>query len=129
MFSIHDPSAAESLHFHHTSAAIAKSSTSVKKVDGNSIYGIASISKLITTFAGILELESSDWDRPITEFVPSLAAYAEATPATNDLVHTIEWNRVTLAALASQIAGTPRDVSPYDSSDYLLLEDTDVLVE
>ncbi len=58
MFSTHDPSAAESLQFHHTDAEVAKSSTGVKKVDGNSIYRIASMSKLFTSFAGMLELES-----------------------------------------------------------------------
>ncbi|OAP54321.1 hypothetical protein AYL99_11422 [Fonsecaea erecta] len=121
MFSIHDASAAGSLQFHHTSLEIANSSTGVKKVDGNSIYRVASMTKLFTTFAGMLNMNDSDWDRPITDFVPTLATYAAANPAQNDLVDTVDWTKVTLAALASQIAGNPRDISPYDPSDYLLL--------
>ncbi|KIX91900.1 uncharacterized protein Z520_12389 [Fonsecaea multimorphosa CBS 102226] len=121
MFSIHDASAAGSLQLHHTSSEIANSSTGVKKVGGNSIYRVASMTKLFTTFAGMLNLKDSDWDRPITDFVPTLAAYAAAHPAENDLVDTVDWDKVTLAALASQIAGNPRDISPYDPGDYLLL--------
>jgi CubicO group peptidase (beta-lactamase class C family) len=129
MFSIHDSSAAAALQFHHTSAEIANSTTGLKKVDGNSIYRVASVTKLFTTFAGMLELKESDWDRPITDFVPTLAAYAAAHPAGKDLTGTVEWSKVTLAALASQIAGNPRDVSPYDPSDYLLLDPTGALAE
>ncbi|EXJ71588.1 uncharacterized protein A1O5_05396 [Cladophialophora psammophila CBS 110553] len=128
MFSIHDPSAARSLQFHHTSSEIANSSTGVKKVDGDSIYRVASMTKLFTTFAGMLDLEAGDWDRPITDFVPTLAAYAAANSAENDFVDTVAWNKVTLAALASQIAGNPRDVSPYDPGDFLLLDGTSELV-
>ncbi|KIW31412.1 uncharacterized protein PV07_03063 [Cladophialophora immunda] len=128
MFSIHDASAAGALQFHHTSSEIAHSSTGLKKVDGNSIYRVASMSKLFTTFAGMLNLKDGDWDRPITDFVPTLAAYAAAHPAENDMVDTVDWNKVTLAALASQIAGNPRDISPYDPGDYLLLDTTNELV-
>ncbi|OCT54531.1 beta-lactamase family protein [Cladophialophora carrionii] len=126
MFSIHDPSAA-ALQFHHASAEIANSSDGLRKVDGDSIYRVASITKLITTFAGMLNLKASDWDRPITEFVPTLAAYAAAHPAKDDRTGTVDWSKVTLAALASQIAGTPRDVSPFDPSDYLLADLTGAL--
>jgi hypothetical protein len=38
IFSMHDPSAAKSLQFHHTSPEIANSSSGLKRVDGNSIY-------------------------------------------------------------------------------------------
>lgn len=129
MFSIHDPSAASSLQYHHTSSEIANSSVGLKKVDGNSIYRIASATKLFTTFAVMLKLSDTDWDRPITDFVPTLATYAAANPAQQDLVHTVEWDKVTLAALASQIGGNPRDISPYDPSDYLLLRTTDQLLK
>ncbi|KAL8685636.1 MAG: hypothetical protein Q9224_005740 [Gallowayella concinna] len=118
MFSIHDPSAAECLQYHFTSAEVANSTTGVTKVNGNSIYRVASVTKLFTAFAGMLELSNSDWDRPITDFVPSLAGSARNTPSEDDPVNTVEWNKVTLAALAAHLAGTPRDVAPYDPSDY-----------
>lgn len=35
-------------------------------------------------------------------------------------MNTIQWDKVTLAALAAQIAGVPRDVAPYAPGEYLL---------
>ncbi|KAL9017920.1 MAG: hypothetical protein Q9185_004782 [Variospora sp. 1 TL-2023] len=118
MFSIHDPSVAESFQYHHTSAEVANSTTGVTDVDGTSIYRVASITKLVTTFAGMLELDERDWDRPITDFVPAFAAYARDKPGAEDPVNIVQWEKVTLAALASQLAGIPRDVAPFDPSDF-----------
>ncbi|KAL8739591.1 MAG: hypothetical protein Q9184_008583, partial [Pyrenodesmia sp. 2 TL-2023] len=118
MFSVHDLSAAEFLQYHHTSAEVANSTTGITKVDGSSIYRVASITKLFTAFAGMLELDDSDWERSITEFVPSLADFAQKTPGEDDPINTIQWDQVTLSALAAHLAGTPRDVAPADASDY-----------
>lgn len=60
IFSTHDPAAAGHLQYHHASAEVAGSSVGLNKVDGDSIYRIASISKLIATLAGMLELHSID---------------------------------------------------------------------
>ncbi|KAL8730060.1 MAG: hypothetical protein Q9181_004791 [Wetmoreana brouardii] len=119
IFSVQDLSAAESLQFHFTSAEVANSTTGATKVDGNSIYRLASITKLVTIFAGMLELDDTDWDRPITDFVPSLAEFARNTSGENDPVNTVQWDKITLAALGAQLAGSPRDVLPYDPGDYL----------
>jgi CubicO group peptidase (beta-lactamase class C family) len=77
----------------------------------------------------MLVLKPSDWDRPITDFVPSLADYAKSHPAQDDLTRIIDWETVTLAALSSQIAGNSRDVQPADPDDYLTNEATAVLIE
>lgn len=119
MFSIHDASVADSLQFHHTSAEVANSTTGATEVDGSSIYRVASVTKLFTAFAGMLELDERDWDRPITDFVPRLAEYARNTPGAADPVNIVQWEKVTLAALSSHLAGIPRDVTPYDPSEYL----------
>ncbi|KAI4189245.1 MAG: hypothetical protein LQ346_005147 [Caloplaca aetnensis] len=123
MFSLHDLPAAESLQYHHTSAEVANSTTGVTKVNGNSIYRIASLTKLFTAFAGMLVLNERDWDRSITDFIPSLADFAAKTPGDEDPVNIVQWEKVTLAALASQLAGVPRDVAPLDGSDYIYRPD------
>ncbi|KAL8901291.1 MAG: hypothetical protein Q9207_005277 [Kuettlingeria erythrocarpa] len=123
MFSLHDLSAAESLQYHHTAAEVANSTTGVTKVNGDSIYRIASITKLLTAFAGMLVLDDSDWDRSITDFIPSLADFAASTPGDNDPVNIVQWDKVTLAALASHLTGIPRDVAPLDGSDYIYRPD------
>ena len=121
MFSVRDETAAESLQFHHTSAEVANSTYGINQVDGDSIYRVASITKLITALAGELELSTTDWERPITDFVPTLSALSQENPGEDDPANVVQWETVTLAALASQIAGVPRDVLPYDPNDYLLI--------
>ncbi|PKX92382.1 serine hydrolase domain-containing protein [Aspergillus novofumigatus IBT 16806] len=64
LFSTHDP-AAESLQFHYTSSEIQNAPNGTKKVDGDSIYRVASLSKLFTVFAAMRELDSEQWERPL----------------------------------------------------------------
>ena len=122
MFSIHDTTAANLLQYHYTSAEVANSTVGITNVDGDSIYRVASISKLVTAYAAELNLDARDWDRPITDFVPTLAQYTQKNPGEKDPVNIIQWDQVTLAALGSQLAGTPRDVIPLDGSDYLYID-------
>lgn len=116
MFSLTDPATTE-MQFHYTSPEIANAPNGTHNVDGNSIYRIASITKVFTVLAGLLELKTSDWDRPITDFVPTLAKFAHGTPGEDDPIFTVEWDKVTLRALAAQIAGIPRD--PFPAGDIL----------
>lgn len=109
MFSIHDP-AAQTLQYHYTSEEVA-TGKGVDEVDGNSIYRVASISKLFSVYAGMLLLTEEQWNQPITDFVPGLSKSSLINP-TNDPIHHIRWEDVTLRALASQISGIPRDAQP-----------------
>lgn len=118
VFSVHDPSAAKSLQYHYTSAEVA-SGAGTDKVDGDSIYRVASVSKLFTIFAGMLALNSSDWDRPITDFLPALLQYVDE----DDPTKSVRWNEVTIAALGAQIAGIPRDAAPFLADIVLTAED------
>lgn len=108
MFSVEDP-AASKMQFHYTSPEIANAPNGTNKVDGDTIYRMASVTKAFTVLAGLLELNSTHWDRPITDFVPTLANYTQKTPGERDPTHITEWDKVTLSALAAQIAGVPRD--------------------
>ncbi|OGM46598.1 putative alkaline D-peptidase [Aspergillus bombycis] len=107
MFSTHDP-AAQQLQIHHTSAEVANSSVGIKKVDGDSIYRMASVSKLITVFAGLLELESTDWDRPLTDIFPEMADFVREKSSDFQPVYDAQWDKITLNAIASQMGGIPR---------------------
>ena len=108
LFSLDDP-AASKMQFHYTSPEIANAPNGTNKVDGNTIYRMASVTKAFTVLAGLLELNSTHWDRPITDFVPTLANYTQNNPGEDDPTHITEWDKVTLSALAAQIAGVPRD--------------------
>lgn len=111
MFSLHD-AAASKLQFHYTSHEIAKAANGTHKVDGDSIYRVASVTKAFTVLAGLLNLKDSDWDRPLTDINPTFAGYARNHTAEDDPIYMVEWDKITPRALSAQIAGVPRDGFP-----------------
>ena len=112
-FSIHDEAATKTLQYHHTGPDVKTSNTGVTHVDGDSIYRIASITKLFTVYLTLLEIGSGYWDCPITDFLPELAAFAKKTPL--DPLHVVDWKGVTLGTLAGQMSGIPRDIALFAS--------------
>ena len=106
LFSIHDPAAAK-LQYHHTSPEIANATQGTTQVDGDSIYRMASVSKLFTVFAGLLELNNKEWNRPLSEIIPGLVDFVRATAGEEDAVYRIQWDKITPWALAAQLAGIP----------------------
>lgn len=118
-FSILDAQAAEKLQYHHTGRDVETSNTGVKRVDGDSIYRMASITKVFTVYLTLIEVGSRYWNTPITEFVPELARYSNITAS--DALNVVDWKSVTLGALAGQIAGIPRDTALVNS-DLLALQ-------
>jgi CubicO group peptidase (beta-lactamase class C family) len=81
--------------FHHT--APVRNTSGVDKVTGDSVYRVASVTKMVTTLALLLQ-ESANLDDPVTKYVPGLLDAG--------LHH---YGNVTLRMLASQISGTARD--------------------
>lgn len=108
MFSLYDDDAT-TLQFHHTSPEIAISTHGTRSVNADSIYRIASVTKVFTVLAGLLELSLTDWERPLTELIPTLAKFAKESSADSSAVDTVEWDKITPSSLAAQIAGVPRD--------------------
>ncbi|MAD87031.1 MAG: hypothetical protein CL912_29080 [Deltaproteobacteria bacterium] len=110
MFSIHDPAASQ-LQYHHITED-AKASPGTHTLDGDSIYRLASVSKLITVFASLLAFDDDHWEQPITNFIPGISN-SSFNDAGDDSVLRSQWDNVSLRALASQISGLPRDPSPW----------------
>lgn len=104
LFSIHDRAAAK-LQYHYTSPEIANATQGTTQVDGDSIYRIASVSKLFTVFAGLLELTNDDWNRPLTDVMPGLTDFANGAVGEDEPVYKIQWDKITPSALAAQLAG------------------------
>lgn len=104
LLSIHDAGAAK-LQYHHTSPEIANQTNGTTKVNGHSIYRMASVSKLFTVFAGMLELTDEDWNRPLTAVIPGLAHFTPGNTSNMDPLHHVQWDKITLWALATQLSG------------------------
>ncbi|KAL5000854.1 beta-lactamase/transpeptidase-like protein [Aspergillus recurvatus] len=103
LFSTRD-SHAERLQYHHAAPEIRNASVGTRTIDGNSIYRIASVSKLFT--------------RPLTEVFPEFSQFIREKSNTLDPVYDTQWDAITPSALASQMGGIAQYAAPW-YTDYL----------
>ncbi|OKL58473.1 hypothetical protein UA08_06348 [Talaromyces atroroseus] len=87
--------------FHTPNALLKDDDMKQTKVDGDTTFRIASISKTITVYA-LLRENSINLDDPVTLYIPELIQGVQEPW----LVH---WDQVTLRSLASFLSGMPRD--------------------
>lgn len=97
--------------YYYTTPLLANSSIGTKKVDGDTVFRIASISKLFTVFALLIEQGDANFNDPITKYVPELM---DASLKPNDPINAVQWKDVTIGALASQMSGIGRDCEVHD---------------
>jgi CubicO group peptidase (beta-lactamase class C family) len=98
--------------YHHTAKELDPKRPGANPVDGDSFYRVASITKVFATHA-ILQLYAAgklSLEDPIVKHLPELRKGLSAPEGG------IDWDRITLRALASQISGIPRD---WSQGDYL----------
>ena len=55
----------------------------------------------------MLNLKNTDWERPMVDIFPALADFVKKHPGKEDPTDTIQWEDVTVSAIAAQIAGLP----------------------
>jgi len=78
-------------------------------VGPETLFRIASVSKLVSVYTTLIELGDKYWDEPVTKYVPELARLKVRNP-----VYDVDWSQVTLGDLASHMGGIPRDcASPF----------------
>ena len=106
--------------YHYTAPLFANGSNGTKKIDGDTIYRIGSISKLFTVFAFLIEKGDANFNDPVTKYVPELRD--SHLVKQKGVVNAVQWDDVTLGALASQMSGIGRDCKWYY---YLGLPDID----
>ncbi|KAM0415845.1 hypothetical protein ACHAPT_013205 [Fusarium lateritium] len=110
LFSTRDDEAASKFQYHYNSPKTRGAKYGTKEVDGDTIYGIASVTKLFTVYSALMNLDPTDWERPLTYFFPQLADTAKK--AREDPARHIQWDKITPLALANQLGGVPRDGWP-----------------
>ncbi|KAF2252847.1 beta-lactamase/transpeptidase-like protein [Trematosphaeria pertusa] len=91
--------------------------TGVKKVDGDSIWRIASISKLVTVYLLLKEVGDAYWNVPVTDVIPELKGNVKWRENEVDFV---KWDDVTLGALAGQISGVVNDLVALEGANPLM---------
>ncbi|EHA49675.1 beta-lactamase [Pyricularia oryzae 70-15] len=81
----------------------------VQQVDGKSVYRIASVTKVFAVLA-VLLLDGVSLDDPITKYFPEFEKLNEQ-PEVKDELTLVDWDEITLGALASHLAGIKADFS------------------
>jgi len=104
MFSLDDP-VATNLQYHYTAPEVQYSQLGTNKVDADSIYRIASVSKLITVYAGLTTLKPQDWDRSLADIIPGLDDATQARLRSLNPTVSPQWDKITPRALATQLSG------------------------
>lgn len=95
-------------NYHYTPDKLASQRTSgVEQVDSDTVYRVGSVSKLWTIYLYLLAAGDDSWNEPITSFIPELLDIAEAQDL--DPTSNVDWESITVGALASHLAGVGRD--------------------
>jgi hypothetical protein len=100
IFSLGDDSA----FFEYYRSGSILSPAGVQKVDGDSVFRIGSISKLITVYMVLVELGSKMWDVKIPDVVPELKDWDRAAWEKDPVYH-VNWDEVTLGSLTDHLSG------------------------
>lgn len=75
-------------------------------LDKDTLFRIASVSKLVTIYAALVEVGLERMNDPITKWVPELSLVPNRN---SDTIVQVKWEEITLGALASHMAGITRD--------------------
>ena len=95
---------------HWTATNLPPNTEGVKKVNGDTVYRIGSVSKIFAVLAFLAEVGDRNWNTPITEFIPELAQFSrQASTQPLDDTRRTDWDEITIGALASQVSGIGRD--------------------
>ncbi|KAI0546587.1 beta-lactamase/transpeptidase-like protein [Xylaria curta] len=91
--------------FHHTDPTVATSGIGTNEVDADSIYRIASITKILTVYQWLIADGDRKFNSPISDFIPQLLEYENGQ---NDYPAP-QWDEITVNDLAMFLAGIGRD--------------------
>jgi CubicO group peptidase (beta-lactamase class C family) len=99
------------LYEYYRDGTIINATVGVKTLDGESVIRVGSISKLITVYVLLNEIGDGWWDVPITDVIPELKNNQKWKENEVDFVN---WETITIGALAGQISGLPADCECYE---------------
>lgn len=99
---------------HRTAKNLPSNTTGVKKVDGDTVYRLGSVTKVFTVLTWLAELGDVHWNQPITKYIPELTQFpGDSTASGFDSVKNTAWEDITIGSLASQVSGLGRDCEPH----------------
>jgi Beta-lactamase len=93
--------------YHYTGPDVIQSSEGVHKVDSDSIYRLASITKPLTAYVFLIREGFARFEDPITRYIPELRVDAENLTSANGILP--DWNDIHLGDLICHTAGIAED--------------------
>ncbi|KAJ9144081.1 Beta-lactamase-like protein 2 [Pleurostoma richardsiae] len=109
-FEIFAGSEPESIWTHYWTANDLRSmnTTGVRKVDGNTVYRLGSVTKVFTVLTYLAQVGNRSWNDPVTNYIPELERMAATRTSS---IFNPDWDSITIGSLASQMSGLIRDYS------------------
>ncbi|KAI0378988.1 beta-lactamase/transpeptidase-like protein [Hypomontagnella monticulosa] len=101
----------EPLWSHHWTATnlATMNTTGVKKVDGDTVYRLGSVTKIFSMLTFLAEVGDNMWNEPITKYIPEIKAMADGGADNSHSILNPDWESITIGSLASQMSGLVRD--------------------
>ncbi|OTB02205.1 hypothetical protein M426DRAFT_13785 [Hypoxylon sp. CI-4A] len=84
-------------------------STGVTKVDGDTVYRLGSVTKVLTILTFLAEAGDGIWNDPITKYIPEIKAMVDDGIDNSHSITKPDWDFITIGSLASQMSGLVRD--------------------
>ncbi|PGH09045.1 hypothetical protein AJ79_05774 [Helicocarpus griseus UAMH5409] len=94
--------------YHYDAPGLKGSIAEGQKLDGDTMYRIASVSKAITVYGLLIETGFKHFNEPVANFIPEIAAAIAKSGNDPDDVLTPQWNDITIGSLAGQLSGIGR---------------------
>lgn len=93
--------------YHHTAESSLNQGRQQGNVSADTVFPAGSLTQLFTVYAWLIEMGDGHWVSPIIDFLPELnnSHYSAGLEAG------VDWQSITIGALASQMAGIARDSS------------------
>jgi CubicO group peptidase (beta-lactamase class C family) len=110
VWSLHEPDTL--YNYSHIGTALPRPSSGVSTIDEDTILRIGSLSKLFTVYTYLMTAGDLSWNDPITKYIPELEAYMAKNKGAleaGDAIDVIQWDQITIGALAGQLGGVPRE--------------------
>lgn len=118
VFSAYDDDAL--FEYHYEDPALADALPDGKELNGDTVYRIASVSKMLTAYLVLVERGFDVLDEPLSKYVPEIADAVDGDGKQLDGVTSPQWLNMTVGAVMSQLSGLGRGT--YLSIFALLLE-------
>lgn len=98
--------------YHHDAPGLKGSIAKGQKLNGDTMYRIASISKAMTLYTFLIETGFKYFNEPVAKFVPEIEREIQRQGVNLDDTLVPQWREITVGSLASQLSGIGRGKLP-----------------